>query len=232
MDVQFALVKDKSKVAYMEVHKQFVEVIACTLGLPLSTVITLFEAAGSGSGDGPEYVKNLSNSLINLIDPPFLHVKEVSVPRLKSVQISPYVYRCLHGCNGCVSSVYGSQCRTCLRFSMRTITPYDGPSPYDINLRLSNRIQQANSSTSHEKHFPSFIITDNLSIFPVASDICLQVLRESGIDDPSELQHVDYKISFADVIEIVKASLSSLSVLTDIFVDKLKANKVDAMPRV
>ncbi|KAJ8615865.1 hypothetical protein MRB53_035237 [Persea americana] len=67
-----------------------------------------------------------------------------------------------------------------------------------------------------------YMITDNLQILPVCMRTSLELLTRFGISDPSVLEERDVKLGQKEALSLLKASLISKTVLSEVFLKKPK----------
>ncbi|XP_068486346.1 uncharacterized protein [Phaseolus vulgaris] len=67
----------------------------------------------------------------------------------------------------------------------------------------------------------SFLITDDLKVFPNLLATCVNVLKDSGIKDMSSVSEMTVNITKNQVVDMLKCCFCSRTVLTDLFLEKL-----------
>ncbi|ESW12411.1 hypothetical protein PHAVU_008G110100 [Phaseolus vulgaris] len=67
----------------------------------------------------------------------------------------------------------------------------------------------------------SFLITDDLKVFPNLLATCVNVLKDSGIKDMSSVSEMTVNITKNQVVDLLKCCFCSRTVLTDLFLEKL-----------
>ncbi|KAK7373852.1 hypothetical protein VNO80_07272 [Phaseolus coccineus] len=75
-----------------------------------------------------------------------------------------------------------------------------------------------------KKYFsnPSFMITDDLKVFPYSFDKVINVLKDSGFKSMSSLSKMTVNITKNQVLDLLKCCFCSRTVLTDLFLEKLR----------
>ncbi|XP_068486351.1 uncharacterized protein [Phaseolus vulgaris] len=67
----------------------------------------------------------------------------------------------------------------------------------------------------------SFLITDDLKVFPNLLATCVNVLKDSGIKDMSSVSEMTVNLTKNQVVDLLKCCFFSRTVLTDLFLEKL-----------
>lgn len=66
----------------------------------------------------------------------------------------------------------------------------------------------------------TYTVTDNLAVTPMSAISSIELLNTFGVRDLGALQHKTVQIGHKEGLAIVKASLQSKTVLTDVFLGK------------
>ncbi|GJN05757.1 hypothetical protein PR202_ga23420 [Eleusine coracana subsp. coracana] len=215
------------KVCFAEAGNDVVEFLSCLLCLPMSTIIkVLTKERMVGS------IANLHDSLRGL-DTKYVFSHQSKEPCLKA-SIVPTIYgsqrqrqtpldayTCFFTCEGdselynfplpssCgyISAISGAICPHCTR-------------PMVQEMR---HVQAHGYVIATDK----YTVTDDLSIAPASSiSSSIALLVQCGMMDLSMLQEKTVKIGKEEALEILRASLSSRTVMTDVFLQNKKGSAV------
>ncbi|XP_057793385.1 uncharacterized protein LOC131010012 [Salvia miltiorrhiza] len=228
-DVKFSLKvmvnKDKTKVLFAEADPHFVDILLSFLTLPLGRIIEFFDNHYKGE-ETPSIgsLTNFSRSLDNLADAHF--VTEDAQQALLYVNSSfEDAYKCLkldisnsqsakyfccfltsHGSIPCVSIYYDNlTCKVCGNTMRKEAA--ERPSI------------AASSDGVFVKSKASFTISGDLQIFPNEIGL-LSFITLLGITDAHEAQEIQVSFGFNEIMDLLKASLTSPTPLSDLILRK------------
>ncbi|BFG25450.1 hypothetical protein CerSpe_117240 [Prunus speciosa] len=226
----------QQKVLFAEAGKDFVDFLFTLLSLPLGTIIRLLskdEMVGS--------LGRLYGSLETLSDiymQPNLNKDTLLKPKAQVAgqQPSTFLINMLITNDGYSSSTKKLYvCRSCRNYSSRPYYVSDDPKalcPQCINTTISTQaiyVAPPNSTTGGEtssgkggyvKGVVTYMITDDLEVKPMSSISCIAVLNKFNVKDVSALEEKVVHLGMQEGVLLLKASLQSKSVLTNVFLGK------------
>ncbi|KAL3635457.1 hypothetical protein CASFOL_020004 [Castilleja foliolosa] len=231
-DIKFSLNvvvnKQRTKVLYAEVDSDFADILLSFLSLPLGTIVRIL---GKHYGDESPVVgslTNLYNSLSNLNSDHFSteSCKQMLLNPIKTLQNE----RCKLKLN--VDDTPLTKCFTCANKDCMYKSTHMG-FYYD-----TSRCDCRNSRLSHDigiLEFPesvytesgaSFIISDDLQIFPSETGHAIRILSGLGITGTDVTELMDVTFGFNQVMDLLKGSLLSETPLTDVILNKGLLNSI------
>ncbi|CAO2199029.1 unnamed protein product [Urochloa humidicola] len=224
MTLSMKLVIDKKtqRLLFAEASKEVVDFLFSFLAITLATAVKLLEkdaVLGSvgnlySSVDklGATYVQagatkdallsptvlSFGNSLLGLRDQRTLYVCTVAPTR--------------SNCHSYVTAVYGESCPSCYYGTMTTAAP----------------AQLVPAAVTAAKGFVqgivTYVVTDNLTVTPMSAGSSITLLSTFGVRDLADLQEKTVQL-YNEGLAILKASLQSKTVLTDVFLGDKKVNE-------
>ncbi|GJN37444.1 hypothetical protein PR202_gb26400 [Eleusine coracana subsp. coracana] len=81
---------------------------------------------------------------------------------------------------------------------------------------------QAQGTTGFVRGLVTYTVMDDLSVMPMSNISGIALLNKIGVEDLGALEERTVKIGYQEGLEILKASLKSSTVLTDVFLAKKK----------
>ncbi|KAK3163910.1 hypothetical protein QOZ80_1AG0010060 [Eleusine coracana subsp. coracana] len=140
-----------------------------------------------------------------------------------SVQSSKAFYRCSYGgtsnCRVFFTETYGRVCLSC-GYAM-TATSMCLPSTADSGQAVA---QGGNANGGFVQGVVTYTVTDDLTVTPISPISSIILLKNFAVTDLSALQDKIVQIGYAEGVEILRASLHSRTVLTDVFLGKKDPN--------
>ncbi|KAE8670702.1 tyramine N-feruloyltransferase 4/11-like [Hibiscus syriacus] len=221
------------RVLYAEAGKDFVDFLFNLLLLPVGTVIRLLAKQRMVGCLGNLYqsVENLGDAYIQpttnrdtLLKPTYSSSLATDVPLLlPNIQSSTPqgLYRCSyrHGSN--CGSYYANDpkctCPSCGRAMSSPATFVNPP----------NKVSTASSAANeggYVKGLVTYTILDDLRVTPMSTISSITMLNKFNVKQVDALEEKVVDVSMDEGVELLKASLQSKTVLTDVFLSK-KAGK-------
>ncbi|CAM0875450.1 unnamed protein product [Alopecurus aequalis] len=127
-------------------------------------------------------------------------------------------YRCNSGnysaCRDYVADVHGTKCPKC-SYAMNTGCQYAPPAGADIAHTAPAVVAQG-----FVRGVVTYTVMDSLAVSPMSAISSITLLNTFAITDLAALQEKTVQIGYKEGLEILKASLQSKTVLTDVFLGK------------
>ncbi|XP_066310855.1 uncharacterized protein [Miscanthus floridulus] len=79
------------------------------------------------------------------------------------------------------------------------------------------------------KEVVTYTVMDDLKVAPLSTVSCITLLNALGVTDISSLQETTVRVGYAEGLEMLRASLQSKAVLTDVFLRKKSRRRVQAV---
>jgi len=209
---------ERRRVVYAEAGKDFVDFLFYILALPIGTFIPLLNQEMVGSlGNIYDSIANVSTTYLrpnvnkeSLLKPMAYFSGGTGLPlHLPNVESSRKLYmssKCLH-----VSDEFNTRC-VCGRF-MDEETKYIGtPSannPYS-------------SVGDYVKGKVTYMVTDDLAVKPLSTISVLTLFNKFNIKEIGALEEKVVDVGMDEVVKLLKTSLLTKSILTDVFLSVLK----------
>ncbi|GMI87046.1 hypothetical protein like AT5G01150 [Hibiscus trionum] len=216
------------RVLFAEADKDFVDFLFNMLLLPVGTVIRLLAKEGMVGCIGNLYqsVENLGYAYIQptttrdtLLKPTFssnlANNVPLLLPNIKSSKPQG-LYRCSYGCSSYYTNDPTATCPGC-RHAMNTTATYVNP---------PNKVSTTSSAVNeggYVKGVVTYTILDDLTVTPMSSISSITMLNKFNVKHVDALQEKVVTVGMNEGVELLKASLQSKTVLTDVFL----AQKID-----
>ncbi|CAO2199050.1 unnamed protein product [Urochloa humidicola] len=130
------------------------------------------------------------------------------------------LYRCTSsynsGCRSYVACACGKPCPSC-NCPMTTIANYLPPSG---PVSSSGQAATQGAAQGFVQGVVKYTVTDSLTVTPMSAISSITLLNTFAVTDIAALQEKTVQIGYAEGLEILKASLRSKTVLTDVFLGK------------
>ncbi|CAM8948949.1 unnamed protein product [Rhodiola kirilowii] len=223
MKLKLLVDNKSSKVLFAEADKEFVDFLLSVLALPLGTVTMLLKQNEGMVGSlGVLYnsVESLSESYIlpNLSKEAVLCPKvpiplaDKHVPLLKCEGVV-YAQGKLYGCSDCESSLNvtdnpQTKCPSCSYGTMNSEVTYLNPS------------SAATEKEGYVKGVVTYMVMDDLAVKPISTISSISLLNTFNIKDVGVLVEKTVSVGMAEGLKLLRASLHSKTVLTDVFLSK------------
>ncbi|XP_057781855.1 uncharacterized protein LOC131000104 [Salvia miltiorrhiza] len=203
------------RVLFAEAGKDCVDFLFHILSLPVATIIRLLQAQGM-VGSLPNLYKSLESLNDTYIQPdkskdtflkPAPPVSSSSVPllALKDPLIQKNFYKCAH-CNCHVSDDPTAVCPKCGR-KMTAIVAYVAPPA----------VQVASEDGGIVKGVVTYMVMDDLVVKPMSTISSITLLNKFNVKEVGALEEKVVNLGMKEAIMLLKTSLQSQKVLTDVF---------------
>ncbi|XP_062001027.1 uncharacterized protein LOC133718218 [Rosa rugosa] len=220
------------KVLFAEAGKDFVDFLFTLLSLPVGTVIRLLSKGGMVGSFGKLYesVENLDDAYMQpelnkdiLLQPKAL-VDEPNILKLANNVESSAPNKVLYSCG---AIIYGDQahpyvtenpnetCPSC-RHDMNSQTTYVGQPTTTAGTSGAG-------ATGYVKGVVTYMIMDDLEVKPMSTISSITILNRFNIKDVGALEEKVVELAMEKGVELLKESLQSKSVLTNVFLGKKAA---------
>ncbi|XP_072980477.1 uncharacterized protein [Typha angustifolia] len=222
------------RVLFAEADKDVVDFLFSLLSIPLGSVVKLLSGESMSMvgciSNVRESVKKLGKTYLQ----PNKDVGSLLNPAMPTPSYSPHAlllsstpkmhyYRCSrHGDHNCVTDVRGSLCPSC-RGTMTTELQFVGPNSGKVEANTGGGGGgggEGEGSGGFVKGAMTYTIMDDLSIMPMSTISSITAINSFNVKDLSSLKEKTVKLGLQEGLEILKGSLQSETVLTDVFVGK------------
>ncbi|KAJ4779148.1 hypothetical protein LUZ62_063405 [Rhynchospora pubera] len=221
------LIDNKSRrVIFAEAGKEFVDFIFSLLALPIGSVIKLLSSSSMQGSIG-----NLYQSVQNIDSVYLLPNKEKSSLLEPKIYLSgspinlllegdnnslqPKIYVCQNGCST-ASMEKNVICPTC-KYQFNREKTLVFPSKETVKAGTST----GESTGGFVQGVVTYMITDNLEVTPMSSISSITLINKFGINNSKvELSEKAVHFGMNEGLELLKASLQSKKVLTNVFLRK------------
>ncbi|KAL9678077.1 hypothetical protein QQ045_015916 [Rhodiola kirilowii] len=226
MKLKLLVDNKSSKVLFAEADKEFVDFLLSILALPLGTVTSLLKQNDGMVGSlGVLYtsVESLSESYIqpNLSKEAVLCPKvplplaDQHTPLLKCEGVA-YVHKKLYKCSSCTSSKLSdnpqTQCPSCSWGTMSVEVTY-----------LNTSSAATEKGEGYVKGVVTYMVMDDLAVKPMSTISSISLLNTFNIKDVGVLVEKTVSVGMAEGLKLLRASMHSKTVLTDVFLSKAEA---------
>ncbi|KAH6774707.1 hypothetical protein C2S51_013111 [Perilla frutescens var. frutescens] len=204
------LIDTKTKrVLFAEAGKDCVDFLFNILSLPVATIIRLLQAQGM-VGSLPNLYKSLENLNDTYIQPnqskdTFLKPATSSSVPLLALTDAP-MGKNFYRCHSYVSDSSTAVCPSC-RQSMTTSMTYVAPPV----------VQGAAVGVGIVKEVVTYMVMDDLVVKPMSTISSITLLNKFSVKDVGALEEKVVHLGMNEAIKMLKTSLQSKKVLTDVF---------------
>ncbi|CAL4951588.1 unnamed protein product [Urochloa decumbens] len=208
MSMKLIIDKKAQRLLFAEASKDVVDFLFSLLALPVATAVKLL-----GEEDMVGSVGNLYASVGKLESTYVLGgvVKDTRAP-LPHRALVRY-----SNCRSYVTAVYGGACPAC-RGTMKTAVTQLVPSAG------SGQTVVQSAANGLVQGIVTYVVTDNLTVTPMSAvSASITLLNTLSVKDVSDLQEKTVQLGYNEGLAILKASLQSKTVLTDVFLSDNKA---------
>ncbi|KAF7027989.1 hypothetical protein CFC21_039970 [Triticum aestivum] len=236
------LVNSKTqRVLYAEAGKDVVDFLFSLLTLPVGTVVKLLSTDTMVGSVGNLYgsVEKLDDTYISREDAKKALLTPVAGcqgGKLLQLEAAPpeshCFYRCdsyMHNypnCRNYVTKVSGSTCKGCNSGESPLV-----PSRLSCNSKMTTQLVEvvdpaagavpsAAAGAGFVQRIVTYTVMDDLKVSPMSSISGITLLNKCGVTDIGSLQEKTVQLGYDEGLEILKASLQSKTVLTDVFLPK------------
>ncbi|KAI3695865.1 hypothetical protein L1987_78868 [Smallanthus sonchifolius] len=220
--------KKGQRVLFAEAGKDFVDFLFSLLALPVGTVIRLLDNHNMVGGMAKLYqsVSDLNDDYIQsnqnkdvLVKPKFTLPFSPQVPLLSTEAVSSpspasnsstVFYKCM----SCNNGLFSTSSRTCAgSYCSRTM------SAVDIGYVLKSEVDAKGGG--FVKGLVTYMVMDDLAVSPMSTISSITVLNKFNINDLGALEEKVVHIGMNEGLELLKHSLNSRTVLTDVFLTEV-----------
>uniref|UniRef100_A0A0E0JE70 DUF674 domain-containing protein n=1 Tax=Oryza punctata TaxID=4537 RepID=A0A0E0JE70_ORYPU len=100
--------------------------------------------------------------------------------------------------------------------------PFGAGTSSDTGCRCPTCLAAAQTGKGFVRDVVTYTVMDDLTFMPMSSISSIALLSKLGVEDLSALEEKTVKIGYQEGLEILKASLQSKTVLTDVFLNRKK----------
>ncbi|CAO2185704.1 unnamed protein product [Urochloa humidicola] len=227
-----------NRVLFAEADKDVVDFLFSLLALPVATIVEMLGKRSMSGSFGNIYgsVEKLSYTYVlpgmekgDLLYPTVVPSAAstsrsplLALPALSSGQ--PKSFACSNrSCGTCsyyVTDTSGRKCPSCsgkMTMLLTFVPPVADSSGYNVQ-------KQKASSRAAAKGFVQGVVTytvkDDLTVTPMSTISSVTLLSTAGVTNLAALHEKTVRLGYTEGLEIVKASLQSKTVLTDVFLGK------------
>ncbi|KAM0948233.1 hypothetical protein DsansV1_C07g0076141 [Dioscorea sansibarensis] len=226
MDLKLLIDTKANRVLFAEAGKQVVDFLFGLLALPLGSIVKLLSKGQMVGSIGSLYssLENLDSTYIQpnqdkdiLLSPQGQEPRQCQNKLLLSAPTPPKVeayYGCGSGycrssCSEYVTKVCGIQCPSC-RCRMEKVIKCVDPGS---GMASGN----GGGEGGYVKGVVTYTIMDDLSVTPMSSISSITLLSKFNVKNVDVLKEKNVSLGMQEALELLKASLGSKTVLTDVF---------------
>ncbi|KAI4303088.1 hypothetical protein MLD38_038759 [Melastoma candidum] len=224
--------KHCKKVLFAEAGKDFIDFLFHLMTLPVGTVIRLLKPNGMVGCVGDLYrsIRNINDvymesaaSKKGLLKPQSPSGGE-SFPLLLP-DSSPSDHKTFYKCSNCRSSpnvadFTNATCNDCGNVMKQKV----------VFLEQQQVKAGASNSSGYVKGVVTYMVMDNLEVKPMSTISSIAVLNKFNVKDVGALEEKVIAVSMNEALELLKTSLCSKNVLTDVFYRKLNFKSRSCLP--
>ncbi|KAI5346322.1 hypothetical protein L3X38_014201 [Prunus dulcis] len=213
------------KVLFAEASKDVVDFLFTLLSLPVGTVISLLSKDGMVGSLGKLYesVENLDDTYLQPnLDKDILLEPKATVAGANILQLltdsDGSDAKQFYMCTGCstrrISDVPGIVCPSC-RHAISTQVIYVCPQP--------TTVATSSSKGGYVKGVVTYMVMDNLEVKPMSTISSIAVLNQFNVKEVGALEEKVVHLGMQEGLKLLKASLVTSTVLTNVFLGNKKA---------
>ncbi|XP_030928318.1 uncharacterized protein LOC115954567 [Quercus lobata] len=219
--------RESQRVLFAEAGKEFIDFLFHSLALPIGTLVPLFEKQGiQGSfGNIYESIENLGSIYLQ----PSVNKDTLLRPK---VQISgggngpPLLLQNIESSStfmklySCARS--SSACDSYLAYDFSAICPSCGNVMNSEKNMVDPPTPSASTERGYVKELVTYMVTDDLVVKPMSIISTITLLNKFNVQEFGALEEKVVNLGMDEGLKILKASLYSKNVLTDVFLSMLK----------
>ncbi|KAH7667777.1 hypothetical protein IHE45_12G081800 [Dioscorea alata] len=216
MALKLLIDTERNRVLFADAGKEVVDFIFGLLALPLGSIVKVLGQDQMIGSIGSIY------SSLTTLDSSYMHLglkKDILLnPNLQShcqnnvfllpapapAKVDTY-YSC--SCSKYGSEVYGISCPSCKRIIGNETRL----------LHESEQVLKRNEVGGYVKDMVTYTLMDDLSVMPMSSISIITLLNKFSIKDLNVVKEQTVEVGMKEAVEMLKASLDSKTVLTDVF---------------
>ncbi|KAL0003011.1 hypothetical protein SO802_016792 [Lithocarpus litseifolius] len=226
---------ESQRVLFAEADKNFIDFLFHILSLPVGTFITILTKKGMVGSLGNIY-ESIENINITYFQPNLnketllkskVHISgggtgvTLLLPKVKSPSTSStsrYWYRCPRtyssSCLSYVSNDSSVKCPSCQGSMNDNVNFVDPPRAMNVG--------SSSSGEGYVKGVVTYMVTDDLVVKPMSTISCVTLLNRYNVKDVGVLEEKVVDLGIDEGVKLLKASLQSKTVLTDVLLPLLK----------
>nr|DAD44087.1 TPA_asm: hypothetical protein HUJ06_002317 [Nelumbo nucifera] len=223
MELKLLVDKSKNKVLFAEAGKEFVDLLFSLLILPIGCMVNLLHPRHPTTGS----IGNLHRS-VDTLNKTYLQpdVDKTSLlqPRIESastlftkdptkVDIQPTTWKFY----GCPRSQFSSQCARSVTNTKGCLCSCGCQMTSEMHLIRPTAAAKGGGEGGHVKEVVTYMITDDLEVKPMSTISSIAILNRLGVKDIGLLEDMVVHVGTQEALHLLRASLQSKSVLTDVF---------------
>ncbi|XP_042511716.1 uncharacterized protein LOC122086837 [Macadamia integrifolia] len=237
MSLKILLDKSRNKVLFAESGKDFVDVLFSLLRLPVSTIVRLLTPAKTTTcciGNVYSSVDNLDKLYLQ----PNVDKSQLLQPKISSLgnemqmllmqsdceEMKPSYYCCpkrmdlMSSCWNYVSNVKGASCGGCGEKMMAEMSFVEGQGSSTVGNGGGCSVGgDAGEGGGYVNEVMTYMITDDLEVKPMSTISSIALLNRYDVKNVGALEDRVVHFRRKKVLDLLRASLQSKSVLTDVF---------------
>ncbi|XP_078181505.1 uncharacterized protein LOC144575287 [Carex rostrata] len=231
LKLKLLIEKKSQKVLFAETGKDVVDFLFSLLAMPIGTVIKLITKESMTGCLGATYgsLEQLDNTFLlsnqtksHLLNPTTSTAVSTNSLLLSASddassggKINKY-YTCPGNgssleFHNCVTDAYGAACLVCLKGMIKQV---------EFVARPTVNREEDKGERGFVKGVVTYTVMDDLSVMPMSTISSITLFNRFGIKDLSTLQEKTVGLGLPEGLELLKASLQSNNVLTDVFLTK------------
>ncbi|KAI3412579.1 uncharacterized protein J3R85_017201 [Psidium guajava] len=228
--------KKNRTVLFAEAGKDFVDFLFHCLALPVGTIVSLLPKAGVADGLRNLYasVENISDAYIELREKeallnPKARSSGPEVMRLLLPEAPPSAPIELYTCPDRTASPFGhsntccsrvtdcpsTRCPACNNTMSKKLSWVAGPAGPAAGAASSAMVPGGEGG--YVKGVVTYMVMDDLVVKPMSTISCITLLNRFNVHEIADLQEKVIDFGLDEAIKLLRASLHSKTVLTDIF---------------
>ncbi|KAL0436942.1 UNVERIFIED_CONTAM: hypothetical protein Sradi_0402100 [Sesamum radiatum] len=205
-----------TRVLFAEVGKDCVDFLFHIMSLPVATIISLLKKQGM-SGSLPNLYDSIENLNVSYLQTnqkkdillnPIVPISTSSVPLLllNNTLTAKKFYKCSSSYHYAISDDPRAVCPDCGQ-TMTATARYVAPPP----------VARSADEGGFVKGVVTYMVMDNLEVNPMSTISSITLLNKFNVTDVKLLQEKVVNLGKDEVVRVLKVSLQSENVLTDVF---------------
>ncbi|KAL0003002.1 hypothetical protein SO802_016783 [Lithocarpus litseifolius] len=227
--------RESQRVLFAEAGKEFIDFLFHSLALPIGTFVPLFEKQGiQGSfGNIYESIENLGSIYLqpgvskDTLLKPKVHISgggtglPLLLQNIESSSKFMKLYSCSRNSGACECDSYlaydlSAICPSCGNVMNHEKNMVDPPTP------SATKTSSASTERGYVKELVTFMVIDDLVVKPMSTISTITLLNKFNVQEFGALEEKVVNLGIDEEAKILKASLYSKTVLTDVFLPEVK----------
>ncbi|XP_020577810.1 uncharacterized protein LOC110022975 [Phalaenopsis equestris] len=222
-----------NKVLFGEAGKEFIDFLFSLLTLPLGSVIKLLSPPKMIGSIGKLYqsVENLSDTYLfansdksTLLQPKVSTFNVASPLLLGAEPVTEQKYYICTSCDDRITNKSNIMCPHCKRVMSDEI---EFVAPY-MNHSRSSGVNKGQIAKGFVKQVITYMITDDLEVTPISAISSVTLINRFSMNKDVQLEEKVVDIGMEEGLALLRASLDSPTVLTDVFCSSNKRAKASS----